>query len=848
MKRKLLAVLTLLIVCVASIASAAIVYADAFIVPDNYGVTEGVTVDSHQQGGVAAFSTIKHADILEMKLGGTTLNATDHKYMHIKGKVSENVYRIKFNYRYNAEGSSTSTLYSSLFNTTASGGIVTLGEDRTFELHIETPDALLNNELNRLSFTIYINGKSSNERVEKIEFWGVAFTASESYTDFVQPEPAKPVAELKFGAMQVTGTNATVENNKATFVAADESTIDNLEGEDITYLSIPVENYNASDKPYVSFKYKASGITEIGMHAVGTDENGDVTGYVAQISPAGWNVTLVDYAKEGYSVATANIGSYLSTYTATSALIFKFKNQANATFEIVEITATKDGEHGFEVPLGEMVIGDITVPSRLSATYSKDANGAQTITYTELNGWSTFDISVTNYDKNNYIFEAVMTANAAVEICFDIGGTVNWSLGHKAYPADRTSTEQIDVSSYNLPANFTIRIYIDAKLEEISAARSVTFKSITFKTPDPEPTGMYIAKPTTSSMNCLESSLGWDLTWTHGEWSSVKFEVKNYETDYDMLVINISGIKGMNLGVRIVWLEENEGEVIECHDDIRNHWAEEGLIAETGDMELVFFMEAFGLKGKTISGFHLYFDPPTNTYTPNEGEQSTTLYSVEFLKSSEQEFETLNITAEEMTVDFTGEAINFVAENDQDLDLEIKYCLDEATDKWSTSAPSKAGVYPVKVTFKGSLAFNYQVVTSKLTINKIQATVSQEDVTINPEDNTVTVAEGVLASTNEEFVEGFEVVTGDTIAYGTVIYFKRLADENHTESTVLSMTYNRPVTPEPPVSAPDSSVAGEPSNSSSNGKSCVSSVVGLGMETLIALALAVTVFASKKRS
>lgn len=676
-----------------------------------------------------------------------------------------------------------------------------------------------------------------------------AFTVPDNYstTQGITFDQTAPANGLAFGQMQVVGTNATVADGKATFVAADETAIDALDGENLTYLTVPVENYLASEKPYISFKYKASGISQIGMHAAINGGSNTTYSYVAQISPAGWNVTLVDYEKEGYSIATANVSAYLSN-EAVSAFVFKFKSQANATFEIVEITATQNGEHGFEVPLGDMVISDITVPSSVDVSYAKDdATGAQTVTYSQPLGWNTFDIAVKNYDKSNYIFEAVLTANVSVEICFEIGGTIDWSLGHKAYPAERTSTEQIDVSSYNLPANFTIKIYIDAQVTNISDERSVTFKSITFKTPDPEPTGTYIAKPSASSMSCMEGSSGYDLVWTYGGWSSIQFEIKNYKPSYDILVINMSGVKGMNLGVRMLWWDTLDGERVECHDEIRNHWSEEGIVTKTGDMQLVFFMESFGLKNKEISGFSLYFDPPTETYTPNEGEQKATLYSVNLLKSSEQNLGTLNITAEEKVVDYNGESVVFVAENDQGLELKVEYCLDESTDTWTTFAPSQAGVYPVRVTFKGSLAFNYKVVTSKLTINKIQASVSLDDVTVNAENNTVTVADGVSASTSEEFSEGFEVVTGDTVAYGTVIYFKRLADDNHTESEVLSVTHSRPATSEPVVSAPDSSVASEPSTSSTNGKSCVSSVVGLGTETLIALACAVTVFASKKR-
>lgn len=848
MKKRLICMLTLLCICIASLASAVVVSAEAFTVPDDYNVSSGIVVDSHEAGGVISASNISHGLIVEMRLGGAMLNETEHKYIHLKAKVSANLYRIKFNYA--VVGGSTVTLYSRLIDTTRASDVgVVVDENGVFEYHGETPAEFIGVELEKLAFQLYVDGGSTTET---IQFLGVVFNAEETYTDFAQPgEPSVPEIpeEVTFGAMAVVGDKATVEGNKATYSVAEESSVSSLfsETETYTYLSIPVQNWDFANNKHVSIKYAINGVTSVGMHVLGESAGAETSTYVANVLPAGWNTTTVSYDEAGFIVSTSSMGDYLLDFTSVSAIIIKLQTEAGATFELLDIAITADGEHGFEVPLGAMQLSDIVIPNGFEATLTKGENGEQTITYSTDPGWNTFDITVTNYDANNFIFEAVFEATADTAVCFSINDNVDWSIGHKLYPGERISTQQIDVSSYSLPANFTIKIYLDAEKVDVTAEKSVTFKSITFKTPDPEPEGMYIGTPTASAMTCMEGALGWDVKWTYeGSWSSVKFPVNNFDTEYDILVVRMSAVAGMNLGLRILWQEEVEGELVELHDDIRNHWAEEGLVTETGDMELVFFMEAFAIKGKVITGFTLYFDPPTGNYTPNEGEQNAKIYSAEFLKASEQDFEDLTITANAMTTDFNGEPVEFVATNDQDVALVVEYLGSEENASWTTSAPSNAGEYQVRVTYMGSLAYNYQVVTSTLTINKVKATVTEADVVIDAESKIVTVAEGVIASKDADFIDGFEVLTGDEIAYGTTIYFKRPADANHTESDVMSITFTRPA-PQPNSSSPVVSVPEVPSSSTGELTGCASSVATMGMAGFAVLASAVVVFLRKRK-
>ena len=226
----------------------------------------------------------------------------------------------------------------------------------------------------------------------------------------------------------------------------------------------------------------------------------------------------------------------------------------------------------------------------------------------------------------------------------------------------------------------------------------------------------------------------------------------------------------------------------------------------------------------------------------------------ELLKSSEITFEALAITAEAMSVDFTGEAISFVATSAPAVALVTEYEVLDSTGKmvWTKSAPSKAGTYNVRVMFMGSLKHDYTVVTSTLTINKVAAVTNESDVSIDPETRIVTVEEGVVASLAEDFAEGYEVISGDEIAYGSVIYYYRAADDNHTQGAVLTLTFNRPVvedssseTSSPETSAPATSDS-EPKHEAPK-KGCFGSVAAMGAEASILMMGAIAMFIRRKR-
>ena len=134
-----------------------------------------------------------------------------------------------------------------------------------------------------------------------------------------------------------------------------------------------------------------------------------------------------------------------------------------------------------------------------------------------------------------------------------------------------------------------MKMYLDAEAV-VESEKTVTFNNISFEEPAPAPTGLYFtAQP--SGVTLLENEdAGWDVSWNNDtpSWRNVNFVINNYETAYDVLKVSITATAGTNVGI---WW--NYGE--DAHANVRNHYAAEGVVGETGTLELVFLAKAFGI-------------------------------------------------------------------------------------------------------------------------------------------------------------------------------------------------------------------------------------------------------------
>ena len=850
-----------------------------------YEKTSCVTLDSSGAGGVFYASSVGHYDIINMYFDSkkSSYEITDSTWIHMKGIVSDNIYRIKIN----ANGT---TCQSRLFDTTKpDSGFMKLNADRTFEVHYKAKDFLNTDSLNKFSFQIYVTGDNhvTSSHNENIELLGICFNEEQNFSNWATPVEreehvckwdtawtndaanhwhtclngcktlsdyeehtyvnsvcsvcgANEPGELSFGLMSTESRIVTLENvseggvGKITFINDGTASI-----------SIPVENVLTSSHDWLSVKLKTTDGVVIKAYA------DDV--YMCADLFTAWNSSKYLETYDEFVIANAKVGEYLATLQTVSNIILPIKGVAGDVVEIMDITFTVDGVHNFDTPIiepdepNEGPISDIVIPKGFEATYQKNEFGEQTITYSKSPEFKTFDIKIKEYDPTNTILEVVFEASVETTVCLQINGKIDWSLGgHVAYPGERTSKIIIDLSSYEyeLGTEFMISIYLDSNVT-VNEVKHITFKSITFKTPEPEPEGMYIGKPISSNINCFEGALGYEVQWNYGDWSSVVYKINKYEKAFDVLSINMSVISGMNLGIRLHWNEVVDGQIVEFHDDIRNHWTNEGLFATTGDVELVFLLKVYGLDNKDITSVTLYFDPPTNTYIPNDGFNKCTIYSLDLLQSSELNLKPLNIIAESMTVDYTGQPIRFVAENECDYEMLIEY---SSGSDWTTEAPINAGEYNVRIKFLGSLTHDYSEVTSKLIIEKVAATVKETDVYVDPETGIVTISKGVVAALTEDFAKESLIKTGFVVENNSVIYFYYPTDENHhIASEMLSIVVKLNSKLEIPSGSEDSELPSEPEindpigsvdDNNGNGIGCAGNVITsiFGMLTLFGIA------------
>lgn len=628
----------------------------------------------------------------------------------------------------------------------------------------------------------------------------------------VEPEqPEQPSEPNEFTLVPSDETALSITDNVVTLLA-EQTAEDSLDAG--AYVTIPVSNVDLTGV-FVSVMYKLDGITAFGLHAQGVGASGDVSGYVANML-SGWNVKTVKYDSVGIAVATAEITSYVAEYTAINGLILKLVGPADATFEVLDFVVTTDGKHGFAEPVipeepddGTLKFGDITTSA--TATITKNESNEQVISYEVSPGWATFDMTVKNYDINLSQFEISFTADAAITMCVSIDGNINWDLGHKQYAAGRVQTEVIDVAEYGLGSSFTIQLYLDAEAT-VEAARSITIHSVSFKAPAPEPEGMWLGTPSGSGLSCLEGENGYDISYNNdtASWRNVTISVNNHEVEYDVIRIKFNVTEKTNVGVYVTYLDESGAATDKA---IRNHWAAEGVVAATGDLDLVFLLGAHIDTGKTITSIKVYFDNPTD-FTTNTGDCTAKLLSYELLKSADLDLTDLEFSLEDATFDYTGESVELDVECAEDVNFRFEYSNANAPEGeevvWNTGTPKNAGEYNIRVSFLGSLEYNYATITAKVTINKVKATVNADDVTVDAATRVVTVKDGIEASTDSEFAEGSEVLDGDEVPYGTVIYYRNAGDKNHTASDVLELKVERPVEDNPGEDNPGEDTPTEP--------------------------------------
>ena len=763
---------------------------------NTYHASTGSELVYSEDGGVAYQKGIAHADMLDVSYGEGIEITEDNKMINLKGHVV-NLYRLKV-FVYYADG--TQAEGSRLFDSKDGGGL-TEAVGGYFEYHGDLGQDWVGKTVTKISYQCYTTDKTT-ERIGELQILGMAFDANGTWTNFaplyeaegsepsdqptITPDPdpqPEPVGDVVIGDITTTAD--------ATIVKTEDGV------QTITYSVKPgwatfdmnVSNYNQSltqlevqftttSTTYICFMINGLIDWSIGHREYAAGNNTFKYDVTSLALPTEFVISMYIDAEEGVAV----------------------DSEKSITFTSIKLS---EPEKQPEIPDdGSLFVSPIT--SSANAAIVSGDNG-QTITYSVKPGWSTFNMEVKNYDANLSVLQVKFTASENVKICFMINGVIDWSIAHKEYVGGKEQTFTYDVSALNLPSDFTISMYIDAEDDVVvDHEKSVTFHSFVFKTPDPLPEGMWLSEPNASSMSCLEADAGWDIKYNNdaSSWRNIAININNYDVNYDIIKISVDLTAGTNLGIRLIWTESG----YEKYADIRNHHNGDGVAEETGTYELVYHVGAFGAKGMNLTRLELYFDAPTS-YTTNTGDVTAKLNSYEFLASSELTLSELEYTVNNTVVDYTGspavldivcaENVKFVVEYSQVLEG-----IEEVV--WFDGIPSAAGLYNIRVTYAGSLVYNYKSVEATLTINKVQAPVNAEAVTYDGASRVVTVLAGYEASIDEEFAAGSEVYSGDVVPYGTVIYFRHAGNNNYTPSEISSITVERPAepTPLPPTEEP----------------------------------------------
>ena len=495
---------------------------------------------------------------------------------------------------------------------------------------------------------------------------------------------------------------------------------------------------------------------------------------------------------------------------------------------------------------GTLKIGKIA--SHPKATITENATGEQVITYSERPGWHTFDMVVKHFDQNpaaNTMLEIKFTASASIRVEIHVNGVGGYD--HPTYAGNKEQTILVDISEMNLPEEFTISMYIDAPDgTEVTEEKTVTIHSVKFVEPAPEPEGMFLTVSKDGSITVVEGDEGWDIsytaaeTWQANEYRNVKFTVNNFEAGCDVVHVKLNLTQGTNV---CIWVNYADGSYV----TVRDHWAGELVASESKVYDLGFLMSAYGKAEGTIASIVVYFDNPTE-YTTNNAAVEAQILAVELLKSSDLDLSDVTFTVEGATMDYNGSRPTLTITNEvADLDYRYEYRAAGTDGEWSKGLPTNAGTYEVRVSFMGNLEYNPATATATVTINKVNSSVAAEDVTVDADTRVVTIKAGIEASTDADFTELLE--DGDTVNYGTTIYYRNPGDANHEASDVLTITVERPA--QEPSDDPTDEPTDEPSGESpvtpapEKEKGCGGSVIA-SIFGILVLASSVVVLRKKR--
>ena len=498
---------------------------------------------------------------------------------------------------------------------------------------------------------------------------------------------------------------------------------------------------NATDYMYIAVKYSGTAtFSEISIY--GTKDGTQKSLVVAAVAANGWNIKS-NVIGSDFSVVVAQIGTYyadasLDIDTITNVGI-NLTGEADQTFTVHGIELLANENHSFGTPTPPVVEGDLTVgdmvatpnaetPNPLSV--SKSGND-QIVSFSAAPSWNTVTAQVTNYTSDYKYLYLEFTASDRFKMSVRAGNdtylTTAWT--QEEFASGR-QTRVVDLQNITLGASFNLTFCFDADGNpgaEYNAEnpKTIIFHEISFRETDPN---------ATSEPNHFRTPVGSNLTYTAAEkkitytntrtdfYRYLEILLDNHDVSYDVLALDLTGYNGLVLGVRVLYNDELEGDVSAANVDFIPSSAYYSKIETDARKELIFYLGAYGIKGRVVTGVQLYFDAPADA--GKEGAVEVTLNNIEMLKSTDLNPADVTLTAENATI-AVGETPNFnvslkAGETAVAGTVLYEYRAKDTTGNYTAGLPTVAGEYEVRMYYMGSREYNYSrstVVTLTITEN-----------------------------------------------------------------------------------------------------------------------------------
>ena len=460
-------------------------------------------------GGVAAVKDIKHGDSIVFTYE-TAIEITADTYIHIKGHINDKIYRMRLCFESDTPDDRIYDDQGYFFASDKNDSQVKLRVDadgyftynaKVLDMNstgsVSVGGLAVGKKIGKITFQVYTignqsgSGYSKTDRIGDMQVLGIAFDNNATYDGFASLDDVlnggSGDAEPDDGTLKVSD----IVSYPSTATVTKEGTDQVIKYSEVsgwaTY-KMEVTNYDS--------KYSDLTISFTSSHSVAicVVVNGNTTSKHT-VYEAGDNTIIIDLKEVKddallYGELPANFALelFMDVGDWTPGTV---DENTTETVTLHSVTFTEPAPLPEPEPDdGSLKLSDLSLHANTGdAVITKDGTD-QIITYgvKDVLSYSQYAITVKNYDVKYSVFEVKFSTSAAMTICYEMDGKIDWSYGHKNFPAGTNQTFTIDLSAsekFNaLPSNFTLVIYLDGEVAA-ETSKTVTFHSIEYKEPDP---------------------------------------------------------------------------------------------------------------------------------------------------------------------------------------------------------------------------------------------------------------------------------------------------------------------------------------------------------------------------